>query len=332
MLSTLATTLPIRPFSCYTICMTRKKSFLLSIVIPVLNEEENIDMLLDTLLPILKRYTYELVFVNDGSKDKTVEKIKEVTEKHPQIKLVSFARNFGHQMALTAGYDYIKGDVVISMDADLQDPPELIHDMIEKWQEGFDIVYAQRKNRNGSWFKKQSGLWFYDLINRLSEVPIPQDVGDFRLLDRKVVDILNQLPEKSRFLRGLVAWSGFPSTYIQFTRQERTAGETHYPLSKMVSFALEGITSFSTRPLRVASYLGFLTAGLGILGILYAIGVRLFLPHSFWVTGWTGLFVAITFFGGVQLISIGIIGEYIGKIYKQVQQRPHYVVGETANI
>lgn len=310
----------------------RKKDFLLSILVPAYNEEDSLANLFAVLTPILKPYNYELIFINDGSKDKTVQIIKKQATKNNRIKLVSFARNFGHQMALTAGYQYAAGDAIISIDADLQDPPELIADMIQKWQEGYDIVYAQRKNRNGSWFKQKSGLWFYNFINNLSEVPIPHDVGDFRLLDKKVVQILNQLPEKSRFLRGLVAWSGFPSTFIQFTRKERMAGETHYPLSKMVGLAIEGITSFSTRPLRVASYLGFLAAGLGVLGLFYAIILRLFFSHEYWVTGWTGIFVAVVFFGGVQLISIGIIGEYIGKIYKQVQARPHFVVGETVNL
>jgi dolichol-phosphate mannosyltransferase len=247
--------------------------------------------------------------------------------------LISFARNFGHQIALTCGYQYAKGQIVISMDADLQDPPEIIDQMIEKWKKGAKIVYAKRNRREGEgWFKKITALFFYRLINFLSDIPIPIDVGDFRLLDREVVDFLNQLPERQRFLRGLVAWPGFLSDFVYFKRDKRFAGQTHYPFSKMLNFALEGIISFSVKPLRLASYLGFFTAVIGFLGIIYALYRRLFLPHEYWVTGWTALFVAVMFVGGIQLLTIGIIGEYIGKIYQQLQDRPLYIVKEKINL
>lgn len=306
--------------------------FLLSLIIPVFNEEKNILPLINRLHPIIKNYNYEIIFIDDGSKDNTVNQIKKIARKDKNIKLISFTRNFGHQMALTAGYFYSKGNVVISMDADLQDPPEIIPQMIEKWKKGAKVVYAKRKERKvDSFFKRLTASLFYRLINFLSDTPIPDNVGDFRLLDKEVVNFLNQLKEKSRFLRGLVAWPGFPTDYVYFNREKRFAGETHYPFAKMMNFAIEGITSFSTKPLRLVSYLGFITALIGFLGIIYAVLGKIFLP-KYWVTGWTTLFVAIMFLGGIQLITIGIIGEYIGKIYHQVQERPQFLIKEKINI
>lgn len=305
----------------------------ISVVIPIFNEEKNINPLLQRLIPIVNKSRYEIIFVSDGSTDQSETIVKKAAEKNKNIKLVAFQRNFGHQMALTCGYQMAKGDVVVSIDADLQDPPEIIAKMINEWQRGAKIVYAQRKERQDEgWFKKISARIFYRLINFLSDVPIPNDVGDFRLLDRQVVDFINNLPERSRFLRGLVAWPGFSASYIYFKREKRHSGQTHYPLSKMVNFALEGIISFSVKPLRLASYLGFFTALFGFLGIIYALYQRLFLPHQYWVTGWTALFVAIIFLGGIQLITIGIIGEYIGKIYQQLQNRPFYLIKEKVNL
>ncbi|MDH7476016.1 MAG: glycosyltransferase family 2 protein [Microgenomates group bacterium] len=307
-------------------------NFLVSVIIPVFNEEKNIQPLLKRLLPIVKKYNYEIIFVNDGSSDNTVNEIKKYGQKNQKIKLLSFQRNFGHQMALTCGYQYAKGDCVISLDADLQDPPEIIPQMIKKWLAGAEIVYAKREKRDvDPFFKKMTAQFFYKLINFLSDVQIPTDVADFRLLDRKAVEFLNTLTEQSRFLRGLVAWPGFPADYVYFKREKRLAGETHYPFSKMFNFALEGIVSFSTKPLRLASYLGFISAVIGFLGIIYAIVGKIFLP-SYWVTGWTAIFVGIMFMGGVQLITIGIIGEYISKIYKEVQKRPWYLIKEKYNI
>ncbi len=311
------------------------KDFLLSIVIPVYNEEQNIAPLLDKLIPHVEKFSYEVIFINDGSTDDSAKVLQKYT-KDKSIKYVEFNRNFGHQMALSCGYSLAKGDAIISMDADLQDPPEIIEEMIRKWQSGSLIVYAQRAERGvDSMFKRWTAQRFYSFINMLSDTPIPQDVGDFRLLDRQVVNYLNELPEHSRFYRGLVAWGGFPSSYIRFKREARYSGKTHYTFSRMVNFALDGITSFSTKPLRMATLLGFWSAVIGFLGIAYALVGRLFHPAFFpqeWVTGWTGLFVAVMFLGGIQLITIGIIGEYIGKIYIQVQRRPRYVVKETVNV
>lgn len=306
---------------------------LLSIVIPVYNEESSIHPLLKRLLPVISKYEYEIIFVSDGSKDNTEKLIKQFAKKNSRIKLIAFTRNFGHQMALTAGYQISKGDCVITMDADLQDPPEIITKLILQWQKGVKIVYAKRdeKRTADSYFKKKTAHLFYRFINFLSDSPIPDNVGDFRLLDREVVDFLNNLPEQSRFLRGLVAWGNYPTEYVYFKRERRFAGKAHYTLSKMVNFALDGITSFSTKPLRMASYLGFTTATLGFFGIIYELIRKLIYPQ-YYVIGWTGLFVSIMFFGGIQLITIGIIGEYVGKIYQEVQKRPKFLIKERVNV
>jgi len=309
------------------------KDFLLSIIIPVFNEEKNINPLLKRLLPTIKNYQYEMIFIDDGSKDGTVKTIEEKIKINKNIKLIVFQRNFGHQQALTAGYQITKGDCVISLDADLQDPPEIIPQMIEKWEKGAQIVYARRAKREvDGFFKKETAGLFYKLINFLSDTPIPDNIGDFRLLDKEIVTFLNQLPERSRFLRGLVAWGGFSETYVYFEREKRAAGKTHYTISKMFNFAIEGITSFSVKPLRLAVYFGFITGILGFLGVAYAIYRRLFLPHDFWVTGWTATFVAIMFMGGIQLLTVGIIGEYIGKIYQEIQSRPKFLIKEKINL
>lgn len=307
-------------------------NFLLSIVTPVFNEEKNIPALVERLTPIVSTYNYELIFVDDGSRDKTVDEIKKIAHHNKNIKLVSFYRNFGHQAALSAGYMNAKGDCVISLDADLQDPPEIIPDMVKAWEKGAKVVYAKRKKREvDTFFKKTTAHMFYNFLNILSDVPIPDDVGDFRLLDREVVDFLNKLPEHSRFLRGLVAWGGHPADFVYFERAARHSGETHYTFSKMFNFALEGITAFSTKPLRIASYLGFLAAGTSFVVMIYTLLGKLLYPqHYIW--GWTGIIVGIMFLGGVQLITIGIIGEYIGKIYKEVQNRPQYLVKEKVNV
>ncbi len=308
------------------------EKFLLSIIVPVFNEEKNITPLLERLLPVIEKYQYEIIFVSDGSTDRTCDEIKKHAEKNNKIKLVNFYRNFGHQMALTCGYRFAKGDCTITIDADLQDPPEIIHEMIDKWKKGVKVVYAKRKTREvDSFFKKKTAACFYRLINFLSETPIPDEVGDFRLLDKEIVSFLNSLPEQSRFLRGLVAWGGYPAEYVYFKREKRLTGETHYTISKMINFALEGIISFSTKPLRIASYMGFFSAGLGFLGIIYAIIGRFIHPVG-WVTGWTALFVGIMFVGGVQLLTIGIIGEYISRIYIEIQKRPQYLIKEMTNV
>lgn len=309
-----------------------KSNFLVSVVVPVYNEERSIHPLLARLLPILEQFQYEIIFVNDGSTDKTEEQILHECDNNNHIKLVSFSRNFGHQNALTAGYQNSKGDCVISMDADLQDPPEIIPEMVEKWQNGSKIVYARRKRRHADSFSKRvTAHLFYSFINVMSDVPIPMEVGDYRLLDRVVVTFLNDLPEHTRFLRGLVAWSGYPAAYVEFDRGARVAGESHYPLSKMLVFAFHGITSFSTKPLRIASWAGFTAACLGFIGIIYAIVGRFYF-EAYWVTGWTALFVGIMFLGGVQLITIGIVGEYIDRIYTEIQKRPMFVIKQKTNV
>lgn len=309
-----------------------KNSFVLSVIIPVFNEEGNIDPLLKRLVPIVSVYSYEILFVNDGSSDNTVEEIKSAAKKNKNIRLISFVRNFGHQTALTAGYRYTSGDAVVTIDADLQDPPELIHEMIEKWQQDRKVVYAKRIARHESFFKRNTARAFYWLIDHLSDTDIPQNVGDYRLIDKAVVNMLNEMPEKARFFRGLVAWGGFPTDYVTFERKEREHGETHYPLKKMISLAMDGIISFSTKPLRFATYVGFWAGFLGLLGIAYALYRRFFLPTEYWVEGWTATFVGIMFFGGIQLMTVGIIGEYIARIYGQVQGRPDYLIEEKFNI
>lgn len=308
-----------------------KQNFLLSVIVPVFNEEESIIPFLKEILPILTPFNYELIFIDDGSKDKTLAILKDHASKNSSIKVISFIRNFGHQIALTAGYLNTTGNCVITMDVDLQDPPDLIPEMITQWEHGNKIVYAKRHARNESFFKILTARFFYFLINFLSESPVPIDVGDYRLLDQDVVRTLNQFPERAKFLRGLVAWGGYPSTSVLFTRNKRKFGTTHYPLLKMFNFALDGITSFSTKPLKIASFLGFTLCIFAIISGCYFLYIRFFLPHEYWVTGWTALFSAVVFFGGMQLLTIGIIGEYIGKIYKQVQNRPLFIIKEKIN-
>lgn len=311
----------------------RKSNFNLSIIVPVFNESGNINILLDRLIQVVKNYNYEVIFINDGSLDNTEEDISIACQADNRVKLISFTRNFGHQNALSAGYSLATGDCVITIDADLQDPPELIHDMIANWQDGDEIVYAKRKSRHSDSITKKFTAWgFYWLINQLSEIAIPTDVGDYRLLDRSVVDYLNSLPEQAKFYRGLVAWSGYKTSYVYFDRASRHAGQTHYPIRKMINFALTGITAFSTRPLRYVVYFGFLTAGVGFSGMIYALFRRIVLPHEYWVTGWTTLFVAVVFFSGVQILILGVVGEYIGKIFGQVQGRPLYLIKKRVNL
>jgi len=304
----------------------------LSFVIPVYNEEKNIAPLLKRLIPIAKKYDYEIIFVDDGSKDQTAINIKKEIEKNRKIKLLCFYRNFGHQMALSAGYETCRGNAVISMDADLQDPPEIIPKMVEEWLKGNKVVYAKRSKREVDGFlKKVTAQFFYRFINFLSDTRVPTDVGDYRLLDREVIDFLNALPDRSRFLRGLVAWGSYPSSFVFFEREKRFAGHTHYGWFKMINFALEGITSFSIKPLRISTYLGIASGILGFFGIVYELIMKMISPESF-VIGWTGLFTAIMFIGGIQLITIGIIGEYVGKIYSEIQKRPKYLIKEKVNI
>ncbi|MFA6005449.1 MAG: glycosyltransferase [Patescibacteria group bacterium] len=309
-----------------------KTNFLLSVVIPIHNEEHNIEALFKRLIPLLSRYQYEIITIDDGSTDNTYALLKKEAGKNKQIKVLSFTRNFGHQVALSCGYSHATGDCTVTIDADLQDPPEIIPELIKKWQEGADLVYAKRKKRDDSIFKRVTAFIFYRCLNFLSDIPIPTDVGDYRLQDKKVNDFLKNLPEHNKFYRGLAAWGGFREEVVEFNRDKRFAGTTHYTLSKMINFALDGIVSFSVKPLRLATYTGFLASLLGFTGILYALFIRFFMPHQYWVTGWTALFVAVLFIGGAQLVTIGIIGEYTGKIYREVQNRPQYLLKDKINV
>lgn len=302
----------------------------LSIIIPCFNEEDVIHETIKRLNEFTKNSTIsdiELIFVDDGSQDKTREILKYYATDDDKIKIIGFSRNFGHQIAVTAGIDAANGDAVVLIDADLQDPPEVIHKMIEKWKDGYDVVYGTRTERPGeSAFKLTTAKLFYVLLNKLSNVPIPLDTGDFRLMSRVVVDTLRAMPERDRFVRGMVSWVGFKQTALPYSRAERFAGESKYPLYKMLKFATDGILSFSTKPLQLSVGLGLICASLSIMGIFYALFIRLF--TDIWVEGWTALMIAILLIGGVQLISVGILGEYIGRIYNETKNRPLYVVQE----
>ena len=300
-----------------------------SIIAPIYNEEGSIPKLYQRVGEVMDRTgeDWELVMVDDGSSDRSRELIRELAAKDPRVRPVIFARNFGHQIAVTAGLDYSRGDAVVIIDADLQDPPEVILDLIEKWKEGYEVVYATRARREGeTWFKLFTAAAFYRLIQRITDVNIPMDTGDFRLLDRKVVEVLNQMRERHRFLRGMSVWVGFKQTGVEYERAERYAGETKYPLSKMIRFASDAITSFSYFPLQLAMYLGFITAGLSIIAIPVVIALRLAGWQAF--LGQASTLIAVLFLGGVQLISLGILGEYVGRLYDEAKDRPLYIVRE----
>ncbi len=303
---------------------------LVSVVIPCFNEEEVIGETVRRLRKLcdeLTDFRTELIFVDDGSRDRTRALLRQAATDDPRIRLVAFARNFGHQIAVTAGLDTAQGDAIVLIDADLQDPPELIPEMLKKWQEGYDVVYGTRTERPGeSAFKLATARAFYRILNRLSDVPIPLDTGDFRLVSKVVADQLRAMPERDRFVRGMVSWVGFKQTPMPYARAERFAGSTKYPLKKMLRFATDGILSFSTKPLQISIGLGMFCAILAIIGILYSLYLRMFTSH--WVEGWTALMITILFLGGVQLISIGILGEYVGRIYNESKQRPLYIVEE----
>jgi len=300
-----------------------------SIIAPCYNEEGNLPELFRRIGEIMEQTgeSWELVLINDGSVDRTLEIMRELHATDSRVHYIDFARNFGHQIAVTAGIDYAQGDAVIIIDADLQDPPELILEMIEEWLEGYEVVYAVRTERKGeSWFKLFTAKLFYRLIYRITDVNIPLDTGDYRLMDRKVVNALKQMKERHRFIRGMTSWVGFKQTGVYYTREERFAGETKYPFRRMFKFALDAVTSFSFFPLQMAMYLGFIIAGLSALGVIGVIIARLFGNQAFF--GQATTLVMVLFLGGVQLISLGIIGEYLGRIYDEVKGRPMYVVNE----
>ncbi|HDR4724901.1 TPA: glycosyltransferase family 2 protein [Bacillus thuringiensis] len=306
---------------------------LISVVVPMYFEEEVAQECYNRLKSVMLQndINYEFVFVNDGSTDRTMEILSEIAANDYRTKIVDFARNFGHQIAVTAGIAAAKGDAIVIIDADLQDPPEVIPELIAKWEEGYEVVYAKRKQRKGeTWFKLLTAKYFYKFLNYMSDIDIPKDTGDFRIIDRKVADVFNQMTERNRFIRGMMSWVGFRQTYVEYERDERFAGETKYPLKKMIKFASDGIIAFSTKPLRIVMTLGLLSVLISIIVLLYTITVKIIGTGT--QTGWASIMVAITFFSGIQLLGLGIVGQYIARIYDESKNRPIYIVKETINI
>ena len=306
-----------------------KEKPVFSVVVPMFNEEESLPVLYQRIVEVMDQTgeSWEFVMVDDGSSDRTANLIREYAEKDKRVRPVIFARNFGQQSAVKAGLDFTRADAVVIIDADLQDPPEVILQLIEKWREGFEVVYAQRTVREGeSFFKKLTARMFYRLIDRITDINLPLDTGFFRLLDRKVVDEINQLTEHHRFFRGISIWVGYKQIAVPYKREARYAGETKYPLRKMLQLAMTAITGFSFFPLQVATYLGFISSGISIIAIPIIIVMRLLGNQQF--LGQASTLIAVLFLGGVQLIFLGILGEYIGRIYDEVRNRPLYIVRE----
>ncbi|MCL2051723.1 MAG: glycosyltransferase family 2 protein [Lachnospiraceae bacterium] len=304
-----------------------------SVVVPVYNEEEVIGETCARLRETMDAagVTYEILLVNDGSRDRTAELAAEICREHPVFRMISFSRNFGHQIAITAGMDYARGDAIVVIDADLQDPPSVIAQMLDKWREGYEVVYGLRISRKGeSTAKKITSKIFYRFLRGMTEVNIPVDVGDFRLIDRKVRDALRLVNERNRYIRGLISWLGFRSTSVEFVREKRFAGTTKYPFRKMVRFAIDAITSFSYKPLKLASYVGMALSAVSFVYLLVVLWQRLFTDTA--IAGWASSIAVSLFFNGVILIILGIIGEYIGRIYDEVKGRPLYIVSHTLNM
>ncbi len=302
---------------------------LISVVVPCYNEEAVIGVTHPRLAAALAALPveYEIVYVNDGSRDRTLALLGAIQKADAHVRVIGFSRNFGHQIAVTAGIDHAVGDAVVIIDADLQDPPELIGEMIARWREGYDVVYGKRTERAGeSAFKRASAGLFYRFLNRMSDTPVPLDTGDFRLIDRAVADAMRRMPEHDRFLRGMVAWLGFRQHALAYKRDPRAAGETKYPLRKMLAFATDGILSFSISPLRVATWLGLFITFAACGGIVYGVAFRLATQE--WLSGFVWLFLAILLLGGVQLTMLGVVGEYVGRIYREGKDRPLYLVRE----
>lgn len=307
----------------------------ISVVIPMYYEEEvalecykRVKKAIDSI----ENYENEIVFVNDGSKDKTLEILEEISKKDENVKVLSFSRNFGHQAAVTAGLKHVTGDAIVIIDADMQDPPELIKDMIKLWEQGNQVVYAKRKKRKGeSAFKLLTAKMFYKILNGLSDIDIPRDTGDFRLVDRQVVEVLNQMPEHNKFLRGLFCWIGFKQIPFEYEREERFAGKTKYPLKKMLKLAGDGIISFSSKPLKMVGALGVVSIVISILILIYALASYIFKLNNL-SAGWTSIMVTVTFFSGIQLLSIWIMSEYIARIYEEGKSRPEYIIEKKINI
>ncbi|MDJ0742521.1 MAG: glycosyltransferase family 2 protein [Xenococcaceae cyanobacterium MO_167.B27] len=306
------------------------RSIEISVVVPLYNEEENIEYLFTRLLSVLDKLktSYEIVCVNDGSKDNTLKQLIEHHQENPVIKVINLSRNFGKEIALTAGIDYANGAAIVPIDADLQDPPELIEELVAKWREGYDVVYATRRSRQGeTWLKRLTADAFYKTIGKMTSITIPPNTGDFRLLDRKVVEAIKKIPERTRFMKGLFAWVGYKQTSVMFDREPRAAGTTTWNYWKLWNFAIDGITSFSFVPLKIWSYVGLF---ISFLSLLYAsfLVIRT-LIFGIDVPGYASLMVAVLFFGGVQLITLGVIGEYLGRVYEEVKGRPLYFVRES---
>lgn len=309
--------------------MVAEASPTLSVIVPCFNEAEVIEHTHRRLSTALEGITpdYEIIYVDDGSRDRTAELLRDVQNGSAQAKVVRLSRNFGHQIAVSAGLEYARGQAVVLIDADLQDPPEVIGRMLEKWQEGYQVVYGRRTDRSGETkFKLWTATAFYRFINRLSEVPIPLDTGDFRLMDRVVVDALLRMRERHRLLRAMTSWVGFNQTAVPYSRAERFAGTSKYSLRKMLTLALDGIVSFSAIPLKIVTSVGLAFSVLSVLGIIYAVVLRLWTDN--WVPGWTLIFIAVMLIGGLQLIFLGVIGEYIGRIYSEAKDRPLFFVME----
>jgi dolichol-phosphate mannosyltransferase len=306
----------------------------ISVVLPVFNEQDGLPELYRRVKGVLVAtgLPHEMIFVNDGSRDRSWERILAMATEDRDVKAVNFSRNFGHQVAITAGIDVSSGATVVVMDSDLQDPPELIPELYKKYREGFDVVYAQRRKRQGeTWFKRATATFFYRLIRRMTTIDIPVDTGDFRLMSRRVVDDLKRLQEQSRFVRGLVTWVGYNQTPVLYDRDRRYGGETKYSIGRMMKFAFDGITGFSSQPLRLASHAGLLCAAAS-LALMVALMVYKVAGGTGLVPGWTSLAVAVLFLGGLQLLAIGILGEYVGRIYEEAKQRPLYLVRDVKNL
>lgn len=301
----------------------------LSIIVPCFNEEEGLETFNNTIWQHLpKRYNFELIYVNDGSKDQTIRVIKKIASENPNIKYISFSRNFGHQNALKAGYDFATGECAISLDADLQHPPSVIPQLIEEWEKGFEIVNTLRKDHASIPFsKKITSRLFYKMINRLSDVTIENGMADFRLIDKKVLKQLHLFSENYLFFRGIIPWMGFKQTTVTFTAAERFAGTTKYTFKKMLKFASTGVTAFSVKPLKISIYLGFVIAVFAFLYGLYALYVHLFTDQA--ITGWTSVIISVLFVGGINLLMLGIIGEYLGKLFIENKRRPNYLISES---
>lgn len=307
--------------------MDLNKINIISLIIPCYNEEKNVQALFDSITQVLPEDKLEILFVDDGSSDQSLREIKNLAKVYSAVKFISFSKNFGHQKALMAGLNVAKGDCVISMDADMQHPPHVIPQLIEEWQNGFDIVYTIRKDKNISFFKKISSSLFYKIINWLSDVEIQKGTADFRLVDQKIVAELRKMNELHIFYRGLIPWIGFNTKGIEYEAEDRAFGTSKYTFSKMFSFALDGITSFSTKPLRLSIYLGLSIALLSFIYAIFVIFITLFTNMT--ISGWSSTISVILFIGGFQLIILGIIGEYIGKMYMENKNRPNYIIKDS---